>query len=356
MAFTYKDYTESDEVKRRRQEADAYSKYKASDSVNLAKKEWDAHSANKVADWTGGTYGQNLKDAIDKINNREKFTYDLNGDVLYQQYKDQYINKGRLAMQDTLGQASALTGGYGSSYATTAGNQAYQGYLQNLNDVVPQLYQLALDKYNTEGQDLYNKLGMYQDAYNTEYGEYRDRVSDWYNEDSRLSEKYYNEANMDYNRFSSDRDYYYNAYNNERNYDYGLYSDNYNRAFSNYQQSVAEDQFAKNLALQQAQFEFQKQQASRSSSGGGSSKNSSGSGSGGKITATQTANTSLFDSSIMTTNEFTRRKNANKGSYTVYGKKVTNYDDYVDTVLEAWVSDGKLNQSEVAYLINKHGL
>lgn len=268
MAFTYKDYTESDEVKRRRQEAEAHSKYTASDSVNLAKKEWDAHSANKVADWTGGTYGQNLKDAIDKINNREKFSYNLNGDVLYQQYKDQYINKGRLAMQDTLGQAAALNGGYGSSYAVTAGNQAYQSYLQNLNNVIPELYQLALDKYNQEGQDMYNKLGMFQDAYNTEYGEYRDKVSDWYNEDSRLSDRYYNEANMDYNRFSSDRDYYYNAFNNERTYDYGKYSDDYNRAFANYQQSVSEAQFAQQLALQQA--------ARSSGGGGGRSSRSSG--------------------------------------------------------------------------------
>ena len=275
MAFTYKDYTESDEVKRRRQEAEAHSKYTASDSVNLAKKEWDAHSANKVSDWTGGTYGQNLKDAIDKINNREKFTYNLNGDALYQQYKDQYINKGRLAMQDTMGQAAALTGGYGSSYATTAGNQAYQGYLQNLNSVVPELYQLALDKYNQEGQDMYNKLGMFQDAYNTEYGEYRDKVSDWYNEESRLSDRYYNEANMDYNRFSSDRDYYYNAFNNERTYDYGKYSDDYNRAFSNYQQSVSEAQFAQQLALQQAQL-----QAARSSGGSGGGRSSRGSSSG----------------------------------------------------------------------------
>ena len=275
MAFTYKDYTESEEVKRRRQEAEAHSKYTASDSVNLAKKEWDAHSANKVADWTGGTYGQNLRDSIDKIHNREKFTYNLNGDALYQQYKDQYINKGRLAMQDTMGQAAALTGGYGSSYATTAGNQAYQGYLQNLNSVVPELYQLALDKYNQEGQDMYNKLGMFQDAYNTEYGEYRDKVSDWYNEESRLSDRYYNEANMDYNRFSSDRDYYYNAFNNERTYDYGKYSDDYNRAFSNYQQSVSEAQFAQQLALQQAQL-----QAARSSGGSGGGRSSRGSSSG----------------------------------------------------------------------------
>ena len=157
MAFTYKSYTENDAVKKKRQEAEANSTYKASDSVNQAKAALDAHEANRVADWTGGTYGDALKGAIDKIANREKFSYDLNGDALYQQYKDQYINQGRLAMQDTIGQASAMTGGYGNSYAATAGNQAYQSYLQKLNDVVPELYQMAYDKYNQEGEDLYNQ-------------------------------------------------------------------------------------------------------------------------------------------------------------------------------------------------------
>lgn len=312
MAFSYSSYKESDAVKKKRQQAEAnsvykesaavtnlrnqmnqYSKYVASDAVNQAKNEWDQHSANKIADWTGGTYGQTLKDQINKINNREKFSYDLNGDVLYQQYKDQYINKGRLAMADTMGQAAAMTGGYGNSYASTAGNQAYQGYLQQLNDVVPELYQLALNKYSMEGDELYNQLNMYQNAYDTEYGEYRDKVSDWYNEDSRLSQKYYNEANMDYDRFSSDRDYYTtaynnertfdydkftanrdyytNLYNNERTYDYGLYDDAYNRAFAAYQQKVSEDQFAKNLAFEKAQFEWQKKQAKKASGGGGSS-------------------------------------------------------------------------------------
>lgn len=234
MAFSYKDYAESEAVKKKRKEAEAYSTYNESDAVRLAREKYNAHEANRVTDWTGGTYGQSVKDALDKINNREKFSYDINGDALYQQYKDQYMNQGRLAMQDTIGQASAMTGGYGNSYAATAGNQAYQGYIQQLNDVVPELYQMALNQYNQEGQDLKDNLAMYQSLYGTEYGEYRDKVSDWNTEQARLSDAYNNERTFDYNKFSSDRDYYNTAYNNERTYDYGQYSDSYKRAFDDY--------------------------------------------------------------------------------------------------------------------------
>jgi murein DD-endopeptidase MepM/ murein hydrolase activator NlpD len=93
------------------------------------------------------SYWATLQEAMNKILNREDFSYDLNGDALYQQYKDRYIQQGKMAMQDTMGQAAALTGGYGNSYASTAGNQAYQGYLQGLNDVIPELQQIAYDRY-----------------------------------------------------------------------------------------------------------------------------------------------------------------------------------------------------------------
>ena len=101
-----------------------------------------------------------LNETIDKILNREKFSYDVNGDALYQQYKDLYTNQGKQAMMDTMGQASAMTGGYGNSYAQTVGQQTYQGYLQQLNDKVPELYQLALDQYNQEGQKLYDQASV----------------------------------------------------------------------------------------------------------------------------------------------------------------------------------------------------
>lgn len=120
-----------------------------------------------------------LDDTINKIMNRQKFTYDLNGDALYQQYKDKYIQQGQMAMMDTMGQAQAMTGGYGNSYAQSVGQQAYQGHLQNLNDIVPELYKLALDNYNTEGQNLLNQYAMLGAQDEQDYGRYRDRVGDY---------------------------------------------------------------------------------------------------------------------------------------------------------------------------------
>lgn len=200
-----------------------YDDYKESDAVKNLAASLQSHEANKVADWTGGTYGESLKEALNKINNRDKFSYDLNGDALYQQYKNQYITQGKMAMQDTMGQAAALTGGYGNSYASTAGNQAYQGYLQNLNNVVPELYQLAYDKYNQEGQDLLTQYSLLSDRYNTEYGEHRNDVADW----------------------NAQRDYLAGRYDSERSYDYSKYSDGRDFAFGNYQQGVGEEQWQK---------------------------------------------------------------------------------------------------------------
>ena len=268
MAFSYNNYTESDAVKKLREQLAQYDTYKESQAVTDAYNSYKQQEANKVADWTGGTYGQSLKDQMDKINNRQKFTYDLNGDALYQQYKDQYMNQGRLASADAIGQASAMTGGYGNSYAASVGNQAYQGYLQKLNDVVPELYNMAYNRYQQEGQDMKDMYSMLQSAYNTEYGEHRDKVSDYNTNLARLQDVYYNEKNFDYNKFSTDRDFYNTAYNNERTYDYGQYTDAYNRAFAQYQQDVAEQQWQKSYDLQQA--------AAQNS--GGSISNQGGSG------------------------------------------------------------------------------
>ena len=99
---------------------------------------------------------QYLRDeALQAYMNREDFQYDLNTDALYHQYKDRYMEQGKAAMEDTMGQAAALTGGYGSSYAQSVGQQAYNSYLKQLGDVVPELYQLAYDRYRDKGDRLY---------------------------------------------------------------------------------------------------------------------------------------------------------------------------------------------------------
>lgn len=254
MAFTYKDreYEKSDAVKRAEALRDEHSRYTESDSVKNYEAALKNIENNKVPDWNGGSYGAQMNDALNKILNREKFSYDLNSDALYRQYKDMYMTQGRQAMTDTIGQASALTGGYANSYAATAGNQAYQSYLQQLNNVIPELYQLALSRYNQEGSDLQNQYGLLADRYNTEYGEYADAVSRYNAERDYAANMYNSERSFDYGRFADDRNYYADLYNNEQNRDYTIWSDAYNRAFTEYQQQLSEQQAAQQAALEKA--------------------------------------------------------------------------------------------------------
>lgn len=135
----------------------------------------------KVKEYSDRLSYEPVQIALDALKNREKFSYDVNGDALYQQYKDSYINQGKQAMMDVMGKASAMTGGYGNSYAQTVGQQTYQGYLQGLNDKAPELYQLALDRYNTEGQDLINGYTLEKEKFDTAYNLYNNERNYAYN-------------------------------------------------------------------------------------------------------------------------------------------------------------------------------
>ena len=216
--------------------------YNESEKVKRLAEDMALHEAKNPGEWSGGTYGKGMDEALQKVLNRDKFQYDINGDALYQQYKDRYIQQGKQAMMDTVGQAAALTGGYGNSYAQKAGQQAYQGYLQGLNDKVPELYQMALERYNQEGTDLLNKYGLMSDQYAKEYSRYRDSVGDW----------------------RAQRDYLATLYNNERGFDYTGYRDRV--ADEQWQKEFEEAmrQYNENLAEQKRQYNASL--ASRSSS------------------------------------------------------------------------------------------
>jgi hypothetical protein len=120
-----------------------------------------------------------LNSLYEQILNRPKFKYNVNADALYQQYKDQYMQGGKTAMQDTMAQASALTGGYGNSYAQTAGQQQYQNYLQELNNQVPTLANMAYSRYQDEGTELRQNYGMTKERYDDVYQKFRDDMSDY---------------------------------------------------------------------------------------------------------------------------------------------------------------------------------
>lgn len=246
MAFSYKDYQESDRVKKL--------------AERLAQLE-----SQKPGDWTGGQYGQQMQEALDAIRKRKKFSYDLNGDALYQQYKDKYVQQGKQAMQDTMGQAAALTGGYGSTYGQAVGQQQYDAYLQNLNDVVPELYQLALSRYQMEGDDLKTQYSLLADQYQQEYGQYRDKVGDWQTERNFLSGRYDSERNLDYGMWGDARDFAYTDYRN------GIADEQWRRQ---YEESVR--QFNEQMALSREQFAWQQAQAQAAAAAKSSGGKSSG--------------------------------------------------------------------------------
>lgn len=120
---------------------------------------YTAPAASYRAPASGGNaarapYMEQLNSLYNQIVNRGPFQYDLNGDMLYRQMADQYTQMGRQAMRDATGTAAGLTGGYGNSYANMVGNQAYQQYLTQLNNNIPELYDRAYAAWQDEGNQL----------------------------------------------------------------------------------------------------------------------------------------------------------------------------------------------------------
>ena len=120
-----------------------------------------------------------------------------------------------MAMMDTMGQAQSMTGGYGNSWAQSVGQQAYQGELQKLNEVIPELYQLALDQHNREGDAMYDQASLLAGMEEQDYGRYRDQVSDYYTELDRLTNDSRYQAEQDYGKWADNQSFGYQQYRDQ---------------------------------------------------------------------------------------------------------------------------------------------
>lgn len=197
-----------------------------------------------------GGYQQNpyytsaLEDAYNKAYNRDPFTYNADNDQLYQQWKNNYMENGRKAMADTVGNAALLTGGYGNSYGQVAGQQVYNQYAENAADKGEEFRNNAYNQWLQEGQ-------MAQDA----YAAMRQRENDDYN-------RYMDAYNMQYQR---DRDAENDRrYNQEFDYQKQRDAENdrrYNQEFDYQKQrdAVSDKQYQDKMdqAKQEAQYDYQ---------------------------------------------------------------------------------------------------
>lgn len=145
-------------------------------------------------------YDQQINDLLQQYVNREKFSYDYKNDPLYANYRKQYQREGQRATQDALAEAAAASGGIPSSYAASAAAQAQNYYASQIADKIPELEQLAYQKYLDDASLQQSKISTLQGQEQLDYAKYIDALG---------------------------------QYNTDRNFDYGVYSDRYNQLANN---------------------------------------------------------------------------------------------------------------------------
>lgn len=257
-------------------------------------------------------YQSQIDELTEAILGRDPFEYNYEDDPNYQQYKESYTRSGQRAMQDTLGQVAARTGGLASSYATTASQQTYDNYMAALADKIPELRQLAYAMYQDEGNEMRANLEMlmaleqgdyakYQDLltqYNTDrnfdYGIYRDDISD-----SRYDKEWNYQVGRDEiedKRYEDETAWNREQYESE---------EEYNRALEKAQTLAAGGDFSGYKALGYTDQEiaglksaYNKAQASARSGGGSSRGGSSGGSKRGGSSASEDVYAGMYKAGI----------------------------------------------------------
>ena len=327
-----------------------YDPYEKSDTIKQAEALIQQQTANKPGDFQ--YIRQDILDDIyNKVMNREKFSYDLNGDALYQQYKNQYTTQGQMAMMDTMGQAAAMTGGYGNSYAQSVGQQTYQGYLQQLNDKVPELYQIALNQYNQEGQDLYNQAALLSQDKQQEYAAHRDSVSDYYTELQYLTDRADTLSQQEYDAWVNDINLKYGIHSDTQSAGYQAQQDAYNHAMNLLGLGVTPESSVlatAGISSADANAIVQKVKAQEAAANATSNNKKKVTDEdeedddGGNVTPTKTTNTTNFITSNMTKSEFMMRGD----------RTLKEWKSYIESKLES----ANLTAGEFAYLESYYGL
>ena len=167
---------------------------------------------------------------LDRIINREDFSYDPAEDELFKAYQAQYTREGNRAMQDTLGKSAALTGGFNNSAAVNAAGQARQYYSDKLMDRIPELeanaYSRYINDYNMDRQGLSDIQNAWETEFNRSYNVNRDTYNDIlnnrsfdYNRETDNWQKAWTDAFNEQNYRTNEKDIYWNDAINTQQYE-----------------------------------------------------------------------------------------------------------------------------------------
>ena len=189
-------------------------------------------------------YDPQIEALLNEILTREDFSYDVTKDPLYEQYAKMYQREGDRAMKETLAEAAASAGGM-NTYAITAAQQANSYYGSQLNDKIPELYQLAYEMYLNDKESKVQDLGILQNMDATQYNRYRDTMADW-KDDRQFAYGMYRDDVAD---SQWDKTFNYNSYWDTMNFGNDNYWKNKDLELTNrewdYNTSTAEEDKAK---------------------------------------------------------------------------------------------------------------
>ena len=181
--------------------------YRPSEQVTAAQQNLQRVQAQKPQNYAS-KYGAQLDSLLDRIQNPEQFKYSFDGDEMFKYYADLYTQKGKQASMDAMGQAAALTGGYGNSYAQQVGQQGYQQYLLSLYDRGMDMRDRAYQQHQDNLANQQNAYQMMAAADATDYGRHRDDVGDWQNELAYATERADTERGLDLDQYRNDLNYW----------------------------------------------------------------------------------------------------------------------------------------------------
>ena len=307
-------------------------------------------------------YDEKITSLLDRAENG-KMQYSVTDDPAYKALQNTYVNQGRTAMQNAVGEAVAATGGYGSTAAAAAGQVAYNQSLTELNGHVAGLYDAAAARFNNKQNLLVTLADSYRqlDAQGWEQAK-----SEWdskYNGYMQLADEYLkgyeylDEA--DRKAYETRLDAYWNTltsaqsqYNTDQSMTQQAQSA-YNQQtneMANYDETVRRN--LANEALERSKLEETKRanRASEAETKRVNDANIAASKSNASSNTYNVDNVQKFRASIRTQDEFNRRHGTS--DY----KQYESYKNYVAAMLRQFVKDEQITEADAEYLYKYYGL
>lgn len=141
-----------------------------------------------------------IRELVSKLTGMD-FSYDPENDTAYKLIRDENRKNARLAMEDALGRATALSGGYSNSYAQGAAQQAYAGELSKTTKLIPELWEAAYDRFDSDRDALMESIDLLSELDNDEFDRYNTLMKLYLSEGEQLFDNYKWASEEEFDRF-----------------------------------------------------------------------------------------------------------------------------------------------------------